>query len=293
MGIMIPVYIINASYLGPVGLLIYLRYGRPAKPQKSTPTTREAVEGTSGPSASTAATKPATVSHSCHTSVQTTTLRLQSQSHQSEKQSSSADQETSCHRKSTSNRVRDVEKDLDGDTGILTETGHSQNHFADAQGAHACHATTAQRPYWATVLVGVFHCGAGCVLGDVVGEWLVYGTNASINGHSVWAELLIDYAFALLFGIIFQYLSIAPMSGRWGPMTVARAAKADVLSLTSFEIGAFGWMVAYQVGIWRYEVDMTTWLYWWMMQVGMCLGVATAFPVNWWLLKVGIKEPCC
>ena len=101
------------------------------------------------------------------------------------------------------------------------------------------HHDAGSRPMWATVLVGVSHCGAGCVLGDLVGEWLVYGTGATINGHDIWVELLVDYAFALLFGIAFQYFSIAPMSGEYGPKTVWRAAKADILSLTSFEVGAF------------------------------------------------------
>lgn len=158
---------------------------------------------------------------------------------------------------------------------------------------HACHSASTTRPFWATVLVGVFHCGAGCVLGDVVGEWLVYGTGASINGASIWAELLVDYGFALAFGIVFQYFSIAPMSGAWGPTTLLRAAKADVLSLTSFEVGCFGWMVAFQVGIFGYRLSMTSWAYWWLMQVGMIMGTATAYPMNVWLLKKNVKEACC
>ena len=78
------------------------------------------------------------------------------------------------------------------------------------------------------------------MLGDIVGEWLVHGTGAMINGTALWPALLVDYAFALLFGIVFQYFSIAPMSGEYGPKTVWRAAKADIVSLTSFEVGAFG-----------------------------------------------------
>lgn len=119
---------------------------------------------------------------------------------------------------------------------------------ASIEGMSHCHTSSSTRPMWATVLIGVSHCGAGCVLGDLIGEWLVYGTSASIRYTSIWPELLIDYAFALLFGIVFQYFSIAPMSGHYGPKSVWWAAKTDVLSLTSFEIGAFGWMVAYQVG---------------------------------------------
>ena len=148
------------------------------------------------------------------------------------------------------------------------------------------------RLMWATVAIGVSHCGAGCVLGDLVGEWLVYGTSTTINNRAIWPELLIDYAFAILFGIVFQYFSIAPMSGDYSGRTMMRALKADILSLTSFEVGLFGWMIAYQVGIWGSRLQMNSWVYWWMMQVGMLLGFGTAVPVNWWLIGKGIKEPC-
>jgi hypothetical protein len=124
---------------------------------------------------------------------------------------------------------------------------------------HHMHDMGGDRPFWATVFIGVSHCGAGCVLGDLVGEWLIYGTGAMIRGHDIWPALLVDYGFALLFGIVFQYFSIAPMSGDYGPKTIIRAAKADVLSLTAFEVGLFGWMIIYQVGIWNYKLEMNTW----------------------------------
>jgi hypothetical protein len=30
--------------------------------------------------------------------------------------------------------------------------------------------------------------------------------------------------------------------------------------------------------------------FWFMMQIAMMFGFATAYPVNWWLIKSGIKE---
>jgi hypothetical protein len=55
---------------------------------------------------------------------------------------------------------------------------------------HHNHMST-DRPMFATVTVGVCHCGAGCLLGDIVGEWLVYGTGAQIRGRMIWAEFLV------------------------------------------------------------------------------------------------------
>jgi hypothetical protein len=77
----------------------------------------------------------------------------------------------------------------------------------------------------------------------------------------------LDYAFALLFGIIFQYFSIAPMSGEWGLKSVWRAAKADFLSLTFFEVGLFGWMAIFQIAIFDWRLQTNNVVFWWMMQV--------------------------
>lgn len=154
------------------------------------------------------------------------------------------------------------------------------------QRGNHCHVPNSQRPMFATVTVAVCHCGAGCLLGDIVGEWLVYGANAKINGRHLWVAFLVgtlhfsegrcesdkrhctDYGFALLFGIVFQYFSIAPMSGKYGPVTVWRALKADFLSLTSFQVGLYGWMAIYQIVIWNFSLQTNNVVYWWMMQVG-------------------------
>jgi hypothetical protein len=48
-----------------------------------------------------------------------------------------------------------------------------------------------ERPMFATVTVAICHCGAGCVLGDIVGEWLVYGTGAMIRGEQLWVNYLV------------------------------------------------------------------------------------------------------
>jgi hypothetical protein len=32
------------------------------------------------------------------------------------------------------------------------------------------------------------------------------------------------------------------------------------------------------------------WAFWLMMQIAMILGLATTFPMNWWLIRRGVKE---
>jgi hypothetical protein len=72
--------------------------------------------------------------------------------------------------------------------GVDPEVGgvdHNMSSHADM------HHGSSDRPMFATITVAVCHCGAGCLLGDIVGEWLVYGAGISINGRDLWAEYLI------------------------------------------------------------------------------------------------------
>ena len=38
------------------------------------------------------------------------------------------------------------------------------------------------------------------------------------------------------------------------------------------------------------DLKPTAWTYWFMMQIAMIAGFLTIYPVNWWLIRRGIKE---
>ena len=148
-----------------------------------------------------------------------------------------------------------------------------------------------EKPFPAVVAVGVTHCGAGCTLGDIAGAFLIFVLGIEIAGRSVWPELAADYILAFALGIVFQYLAIAPMRGLGLRDGLVAAFEADALSLTAFEIGMFGWMLLAALVLTDGHPPMPDEpVYWLSMQVGMVLGFATAYPVNWWLIRSGIKE---
>jgi hypothetical protein len=148
------------------------------------------------------------------------------------------------------------------------------------------------KPRWATVAVGVSHCGAGCTLGDIVAEFGVFWLGLSVAGTALWFEYIGDYVLALLLGLLFQYFAIAPMRGLGLREGLIAAAKADVLSLTAFEIGLFGWMalMAFVFFPAPHHLHPDSPTYWFLMQVGMAIGFLTAYPVNVWLIRTGVKE---
>lgn len=157
---------------------------------------------------------------------------------------------------------------------------------ADKQSAHQ----KKPQPFWQIVFKGVTHCGAGCTLGDILGEWIVFWLGITIAGIALWPEYIIDFALAYLLGIIFQYMAVVPMRQLSRGAGIKAAIKADTLSLLAFEIGLFGWMALSSFVFFQHRVHPDSPVYWFMMQVGMVIGFATSYPMNWWLITKGIKE---
>ncbi|HSU06934.1 MAG TPA: DUF4396 domain-containing protein [Acetobacteraceae bacterium] len=168
---------------------------------------------------------------------------------------------------------------------------------------HQDSASRPRTPFSIMVANGSLHCGSGCTLGDICAEWLIFAVPAiavafgwhGIFRDKIFAVWIVDYLFAYTFGIVFQYFTIAPMRGlSLGPGLVA-AIKADTLSLTAWQIGMYGFMAVAYFLIFRlgFGVNLQTNSveFWFMMQIAMLFGFATSYPVNWWLLRVGIKEP--
>jgi hypothetical protein len=147
------------------------------------------------------------------------------------------------------------------------------------------------KPRWATTTIGVLHCGAGCTLGDIIAETGIFLLAITIAGQAIWAEFIGDYVLALALGIVFQFFAIAPMRGLSVGKGLVEAAKADFLSLTAFEVGLFGWMALMAFVFFPGpHLHPDTAAYWFLMQVGMALGFLTAYPINAWLIRRGIKE---
>jgi Domain of unknown function (DUF4396) len=146
-------------------------------------------------------------------------------------------------------------------------------------------------PFWKTIIVEATHCGAGCVLGDIVAEFTIARTGFTIAGSTLYAEFLGDYLLAFAFGVAFQYFAIAPMRGLALWPGIVAAIKADGISLTAFEIGLFSLMYAMTLLPFHHHLNPFQPAYWLLMQIGMVVGYATSYPANWFLVRVGIKEP--
>lgn len=160
---------------------------------------------------------------------------------------------------------------------------------------HAAETEGGQQPQvggtgWWPLSKAVSHCGAGCTLGDIVAEWIVFATGFTLAGIALPADMLLDFVLAWGFGIVFQYFTIAPMRGVSGFKGIGLAIRADTLSILAFQLGLFAWMALSAKVIWTPPLGIDTSAHWWMMQTGMIVGFCTSWPVNRWLVSRGWKE---
>ena len=163
-------------------------------------------------------------------------------------------------------------------------------------------ADRAQPPFAVSVLTGASHCGAGCTLGDILAEavalavptaarWFGYGT---LFGEKMFAIWIPDFLLAFLIGIVFQYFAIAPVRDLPPGKAVVQALKADVASITAWQVGMYGGMALIQFAWLRPAYGRLASAaepeFWLAMQVAMLAGFATSYPVNWLLIRAGVKE---
>lgn len=139
------------------------------------------------------------------------------------------------------------------------------------------------------VCLSTLHCGAGCTLADLIGESLTIGIPLVIAGSALAGQWTIDYILALLIGILFQYAAIQPMLHLKTGKALLRALRIDFLSLTSWQIGMYGWMAITYFVLYPQGLSKGSLEFWFMMQIAMFCGFLTAYPVNWFLIKKGIK----
>lgn len=152
------------------------------------------------------------------------------------------------------------------------------------------------------VAKGASHCGAGCVLGDILAETLALAVPGVVVAlgwpwlfpEKMFAVWVLDFALAFVIGIAFQFFSIAPMRGLGLKEGVIAALKADTVSITAWQVGMYGGMAAIQFLWFRplygafAQADAPE--FWLAMQIAMLAGFCTAYPVNWLLIAVGVKE---
>ncbi len=129
-----------------------------------------------------------------------------------------------------------------------------------------------------TAVAGLPGGGASAVA-HLVGVPLVLASGLTIAGIDLWVMIIVIGLLAMAF--LFVYERASTRGGR--VMPVGAAALAAMLTVLAFDVGMGGWMLLLHFN--EFMPPATEGTFWFLMQLGIVLGLVTAYPVVSWLSR--------
>ncbi len=133
---------------------------------------------------------------------------------------------------------------------------------------------------WRRAFRSVAHCYSGCGLGEITGVLITVGL---LGLGNLWTALVtFVLAYAAGFG-----LTVGPLMQDGVPFAKAikDALLSETPSITVMEVTAIGVDLALAG-----KAGMGQWVFWSSLIVSLTCGLIAAYPVNYWLIRKGVKE---
>lgn len=149
-------------------------------------------------------------------------------------------------------------------------------------------AMTGERAGLPTVVAGLPGGGASAIA-HLIGVPLVLASGLTIAGIDLWVMIIVIGLLATLLLFAYERGASRPRgadggrSGRGPALSVGAAAVAAALTVLAFDIGMGGWMLLLHFNEFMPPADEGS--FWFLMQVGIVLGLLTAYPVVSWLTR--------
>ena len=140
-------------------------------------------------------------------------------------------------------------------------------------------------PLWKQAVGSTIHCAAGDATGIIVAAALT-GYFGLRMGQDIWVEYAAGFAFGLL---IFQALFMKDMMGVSYGQAVRESFLPEWMSMNAMMAGMLPTMVILMSRDMRAMQATSPW-FWASMSAATLVGVATAYPVNYWLVKNKLKH---
>ncbi|QLE46306.1 DUF4396 domain-containing protein (plasmid) [Nostoc sp. C052] len=138
---------------------------------------------------------------------------------------------------------------------------------------------------WKQTVGSTIHCLAG----DVTGMIFAAAITMSL-GLPMWLDVISEYVFGFAFGLlVFQSLFMKDMLGGSYLKAVQRSFIPEWLSMNAMMAGMIPVMVILMSRDMT-AIEPTSIRFWGVMSLATVVGFVVAFPVNMWLVTVGLKH---
>ena len=141
-------------------------------------------------------------------------------------------------------------------------------------------------------LLHLCHCGAHCTLGAIIATVITFAIGISVSGGTEWPEYVADYVAALALGVLFRYSAESRTGGSRVWAAIRTVVKADLLTVSAFELALLLWLVLLQDLVFRVFLRPNNPVFWFILQIGLIIGFFAAWPASSWLIRRGVNvEP--
>lgn len=142
------------------------------------------------------------------------------------------------------------------------------------------------KPLWKQSVGSTIHCVAGDATGIIVAAVVT-----ALLGLPMWIDLIVEYVAGFVFGLfIFQALFMKDMLGGSYRKAFKHSLLPEWLSMNMMMTGMFPTMVVFMMGRDMRAMEPTQLLFWGTMSAAVAVGFVTAYPVNVWMVRVGLKH---
>ncbi len=132
-----------------------------------------------------------------------------------------------------------------------------------------------------STILSTLHCGTGCLIANLIGEIVIIFIPITIFGSLIFGTWGVEYILAILFGLLFKYITIRSLHRAHNEDLLIKAIKFNILSITFWQIGVYGCMALYIYAMRGIDnIDCWSSEYWYMMQVAMLVGFLVALPIS-------------
>ena len=141
------------------------------------------------------------------------------------------------------------------------------------------------KPHWKQAIGSMMHCVAGDATGIILAAAIVFHFGLP-NG----IDLFIEYTSAFIMGLlIFQAVFMMGMYGGNYFKAVRKTFFAETVSMNMVMVGMIPTMVILMSKVPGSD-DPRHPLFWAIMSVATMVGMITAYPINSWMVRTGIKH---
>ena len=132
--------------------------------------------------------------------------------------------------------------------------------------------------------VAVLPGGGASAVAHLIAVPIVVAVGWTIAGQAMWPMIIVIAVLAIAMLAVYERVaSNGPRPGHARGLSVGAALVAAVITVAAFDIGMVGWMLLLHFNNAMPAVTEST--FWFLMQVGVIVGLLTGYPAVKWLLS--------